>query len=89
MADASHNAVWTTSDLGVAAFLAARDHLPISIDATGSSLSRFGFEPSERLHELILGWGSGATVEAARYWAALCGLKAQIRDARRIDHDRR
>ena len=82
-------AVWQTGDIGVAAFLAAHGCPPTSIDAAGNRLSRFSFQPSERLNELVLSWGSGATVEAARYWAALCGLKAQIRDARRIGHDYR
>jgi hypothetical protein len=75
---------WTTADLGLAAYLAA---LGLSVTITmpdgNGGLSRFVINNGERLEALVLSWGRGGQVEAARYWQALAELKARIREVRR------
>ena len=73
-----------TSNIALASFLIVHG-LQTTIDAHAETggLSQFHFEPCEELDRLVLAWGRGGQVNASRYWAALCELKREIREARR------
>ncbi len=78
---------WVTTDIGIAAFLLAHRFSPtIDTHAEAGGLSQFRFEASDELDRLVLTWGRNGLVNGSHYWAALCELKRQIREARQRFH---